>query len=134
MLDLLLDCAVYAGVEKGQGNFYQLSGKLTSNNAITTSSLICSGVPLTELQPMIAGKLNGTDEVHINAAKAPPERKGNSKSAIKSPSSITFVRNRMFYARAALNAKAKVRFGLRHIRRKYLLDSISKRTEIIRCP
>ncbi len=35
MLDLLLECAVYAGVENGQGNFYQLSGKLTSNNAIT---------------------------------------------------------------------------------------------------
>ena len=34
----------------------------------------------------------------------------------KSPGAITFVRNRMFYARGALNAKGKVTFGLRHIR------------------
>jgi len=34
----------------------------------------------------------------------------------RSPVAITFVRHRMFYARAALNAKAKVTFGLRHIR------------------
>ena len=34
----------------------------------------------------------------------------------KSPAAIIFVRNRMFYARAALNAKGKVTFGLRHIR------------------
>ncbi|KAL8655691.1 MAG: hypothetical protein Q9226_002939 [Calogaya cf. arnoldii] len=41
MLDLLIDCAVYAGVENGQGNFYQLSG-----------------VPLTELQPIPTNVLN----------------------------------------------------------------------------
>ena len=35
----------------------------------------------------------------------------------KGPSAIIFVRNRMFYARAALNAKGKVTFGLRHIRK-----------------
>ncbi|KAL8924369.1 MAG: hypothetical protein Q9172_002716 [Xanthocarpia lactea] len=57
---------------------------------------------------MAAGKPNGTDEVHISGAKAPAECTDNSKPAIKSLSSITFVRNRMFYARAALNAKAKV--------------------------
>lgn len=28
MLDLILNCAVYAGVESGKGNFYQLSGML----------------------------------------------------------------------------------------------------------
>ena len=38
---------------------------------------------------------------------------------LHSPSAITFVRSRMLYARAALNAKGKVRFGLRHIRRWY---------------
>ena len=32
-------------------------------------------------------------------------------------STITFVRSRMLYARAALNAKGGVRFGMRHIRR-----------------
>jgi hypothetical protein len=36
----------------------------------------------------------------------------------RKPSAITFVRSRMFYARAALNAKGGVRFGMRHIRKK----------------
>ncbi|KAL8811751.1 MAG: hypothetical protein Q9223_002113 [Gallowayella weberi] len=30
MLDLLLECAIYAGVENGKGNFYQLSGRIMS--------------------------------------------------------------------------------------------------------
>ncbi|KAI1208082.1 uncharacterized protein F4807DRAFT_164634 [Annulohypoxylon truncatum] len=35
--------------------------------------------------------------------------------AAKTPSEIVFVRNRMLYARAALNARGVVHFGLRHI-------------------
>ena len=35
----------------------------------------------------------------------------------KTPSEIVFVRNRMLYARAALNAHGVVHFGLRHIRK-----------------
>jgi telomerase reverse transcriptase len=35
---------------------------------------------------------------------------------IHTPANIIFVRNRMLYARAALNAQGGVRFGLRHIR------------------
>ena len=34
----------------------------------------------------------------------------------KRPAEISFVRSRMFYARAALNARGNVTFGLRHIR------------------
>ncbi|KAL8935567.1 MAG: hypothetical protein Q9211_004632 [Gyalolechia sp. 1 TL-2023] len=41
--------------------------------------------------------------------------KSRPTSVLRSPASIRFVRNRIFYARAALNAKGKVRFGLRHI-------------------
>lgn len=33
------------------------------------------------------------------------------------PSDISFVRNRMLYARAALSARGLVHFGLRHIRK-----------------
>lgn len=40
----------------------------------------------------------------------------NAPIGARQPSSITFVRNRMMHARAALNAKGEVRFGLRHIR------------------
>jgi hypothetical protein len=42
--------------------------------------------------------------------------KSKPRSVIHTPASITFVRNRMFYARAALNAQGRVKFGLRHIR------------------
>lgn len=34
-----------------------------------------------------------------------------------SPGAITFVRNRLLYARATLNAKGALRFGLRHNRK-----------------
>lgn len=39
------------------------------------------------------------------------------KSSIHNPSSIVFVRSRMLYSRAELNAQGGVRFGFRHIRR-----------------
>lgn len=35
----------------------------------------------------------------------------------RKPTDITFVRSRMLYARAALNARGNVQFGLRHIRK-----------------
>ena len=35
---------------------------------------------------------------------------------LKTPTSIKFVRNRMMYARSALNARGEVQLGLRHIR------------------
>jgi telomerase reverse transcriptase len=56
-----------------------------------------SGSPLHELQPMA-----------VAAAQTSVERR---------PAEITLARNRMLYARATLNAKGNVTFGLRHIRR-----------------
>ncbi|CAJ2501650.1 Uu.00g045030.m01.CDS01 [Anthostomella pinea] len=46
-----------------------------------------------------------------------PETTGDVQLAqdVKSPSELVFVRNRMLYARAALNARGLVHFGLRHI-------------------
>ena len=75
-----------------------------------------TGVPLTDLQPMAVSKATAMDAMKSSGLEAPPSRNGPSKHERKSPSAITFVRNRMFYARAVLNAKGKVRFGLRHIR------------------
>lgn len=40
---------------------------------------------------------------------------------VNTPARITFVRNRMLYARAAVNAKGTIKFGLRHIRMYSLL-------------
>ena len=47
-----------------------------------------------------------------------PRPTDKSKVSCHSPASISFVRSRMFYARAALNAKGRVTFGLRHIRER----------------
>lgn len=37
-------------------------------------------------------------------------------SNCRTPCKISFVRSRMFYAKAALNANGGIRFGMRHIR------------------
>jgi telomerase reverse transcriptase len=58
-----------------------------------------SGIPMPDLKLPIANS-------------APP----NQSAETKNPSAITFVRSRMMYAKAALNAKGGVRFGMRHIR------------------
>ncbi|KAL9002381.1 MAG: hypothetical protein Q9188_004680 [Gyalolechia gomerana] len=98
MLETILECAIYAPVESGKGNYYQLSG-----------------VPMTDLQPMAA--IKPSDAIRSSDVGQVQSDHGRSKAATiyRSPSAISFVRNRMFYARAALNAKGKVRFGLRHI-------------------
>ncbi|KAI9884054.1 MAG: hypothetical protein M1823_004168 [Watsoniomyces obsoletus] len=101
MLGLLVDHAIFIGIETGSGNYYQLSG-----------------TPLAELKPLaevtsqvkpnggLAGmKLDGSLEKNISKVE----------SDLHTPGSIVIVRNRMLYARAALNAKGQVRFGLRHI-------------------
>ncbi|TVY53989.1 Telomerase reverse transcriptase, partial [Lachnellula suecica] len=86
MIDLILDCGVFLEVGNGRGVYRQLSG-----------------IPLGELQTL---PLDGV------LAKTPVLR---SMPVKHTPSTITFVRSRLFYARAALNAKGSVRFGLRHI-------------------
>jgi hypothetical protein len=47
----------------------------------------------------------------------PLTREAALKGEDRKPSAIVFIRSRMFYARAALNAKGSVRFGMRHIRK-----------------
>ncbi|RYP70145.1 hypothetical protein DL771_005657 [Monosporascus sp. 5C6A] len=68
-------------------------------NAGTNNYCQISGKPLSETELLNAGKTQGS----------------TSESSVKSPSDIVFVRNRMLYARAALNARGLVHFGLRHI-------------------
>lgn len=90
MLDLLLDCAVFVAVKAGKGNFNQLSG-----------------IQISELDSLAAVALAGQRNALTGAKQKTVELR---------PSEITFVRNRMLYARAALNARGLVHFGLRHIR------------------
>lgn len=47
------------------------------------------------------------------------------KPLVHNPSSIVFVRSRMLYSRAELNAQGGVRFGLRHIRKFFADLSVS---------
>ncbi|KAL8370639.1 hypothetical protein RB595_000827 [Gaeumannomyces hyphopodioides] len=91
MIDLLLDYSVFVSVHAGSGNYYQLSGKSLNDLEPPTSS----SAPQATYQ-------NG-------------QGPGSSSSTEKSPAAIVFVRSRMLYSRAALNARGAVHFGLRHI-------------------
>jgi telomerase reverse transcriptase len=96
IIDMLLDCAIFLPVTGGIGNYIQLSG-----------------IPMSDLKPDEKQK----EQLLHNEANQPA--KGvplNQHGENRSPSAITFVRSRMLYAKAALNAKGGVRFGMRHIR------------------
>ncbi|KAL8361655.1 hypothetical protein RB601_007468 [Gaeumannomyces tritici] len=91
MIDLLLDHSVFVSVHAGSGNYYQLSGK-----------------SLNDLEPPAS---NSLPQANCQNGLGP----GSSSSTAKSPATIAFVRSRMLYSRAALNARGAVHFGLRHI-------------------
>ncbi|KAI9759142.1 MAG: hypothetical protein M1835_000450 [Candelina submexicana] len=103
MIDLLMDCGLFGPVEAGKANFCQLSG-----------------VPLSDM-PTLQNLPNKPSEASTPSLADKNVDLGGAlgglriSSALHRPMSITFVRNRMLYARAALNGKGDVRFGLRHI-------------------
>jgi telomerase reverse transcriptase len=94
MIDLLLDCSIFRQVRAGRGNYEQLSG-----------------IPVSELDYRTAQSAGATPT-------CAPDEKKNGVDAARGPAEITFVRSRMLYARAALNARGLVHFGLRHIRKQ----------------
>lgn len=120
MLDLILKSGIFIAVQSGRGNYYQLSGKchcrVCPNGGLFFMSI---GTPLTELQPRsVIGSFRKPQEPKPSANFQPLSNPASIlRKALKSSAAIIFVRNRMFYARAALNAKGKVQFGFRHIRR-----------------
>lgn len=98
IIDMLNDCALFSPVTEnnGNGNFVQLSG-----------------IPICDLKPLHAlSNAPSLAPTHVLPAKIPTRL----VSEDRKPNAITFVRNRMLYARAAVNAKGGVRFGMRHIR------------------
>ncbi|KAF2810104.1 uncharacterized protein BDZ99DRAFT_304375 [Mytilinidion resinicola] len=108
MIDLLLDCGIFRPLQGQNGNYVQISG-----------------FPVSELKPNRASKTGP----HTIAAKDPkllPIRGPLPKLEARTPASIKFVRSRMLYARAALNAKGGVRFGMRHI---HVLNRFSDRND-----
>lgn len=96
IMDMLLGCSIFIPVDAHSGNYYQLSG------------VPASEIKSDELQKSNTAKVNADQEAVNELSRIQSER--------KTPGAITFVRNRMLYAKPALNAKGGVRFGLRHIR------------------
>ncbi|WQF78234.1 hypothetical protein CDEST_03248 [Colletotrichum destructivum] len=91
MIDLLIDTAVFLPVKAGIGNLHQLSG-----------------IPILESSVSVGTNQSKTD--HSKGQSKPVDAVHE-----RLPSEITFVRNRMLYARAALTTKGTVHHGLRHI-------------------
>lgn len=80
---------------------------------------------MTDLLPSASPKpvaLPGVHKQQRVPSRSLPTQAGNLPK--NSLATISFVRNRMFYARAALNAKGKVTFGLRHIRKRIRIHSV----------
>jgi hypothetical protein len=96
MMDILLECSIFLPIETSIGNYYQLSG-----------------FPVSELR---LDQLQKTNTAKIEVDPEAPSKGLHLRSENRTPGAITFVRSRMLYAKAALNAKGGVRFGLRHIR------------------
>lgn len=69
-----------------------------------------TGEPLSELE-LDPQQGRGQRHDHEESTKQARET-----SALQKPNSIVFFRRRMLYARAALNAQGRVRFGLKHTR------------------
>lgn len=97
MIDLILDCGIFLPVVNIHGTFHQLSGYPLGDIQI---------LPQSSTQPLA---LRATKPKVISSVKV------KTSEVLRTPASITFVRNRMMYARAALNKQGGVRFGLRHI-------------------
>lgn len=100
MLDLILNCSIFVKTDNGKGNLYQISG-----------------VPLTEMPTLSStdsGKRPMGKLVQTMEKPLPVEEKHQGIQK-RTAATIQFVRSRMLYARAALNAKGRVTFGLRHI-------------------
>ncbi|KAL0781131.1 hypothetical protein CaCOL14_002466 [Colletotrichum acutatum] len=90
MIDLLIDTAIFLPVRAGLGNMYQLSG-----------------IPMSETG--VAANQDIKKQTKGDATAPPPIPQE------RLPSEISFIRNRMLYARAALTAKGTVQYGMRHI-------------------
>ena len=85
--------------------------------------LTVTGIPISEIRPPTTGKVEQKhkksdlkDEKSEPTSNETKNGKTDPTQLPRKPAQITFIRSRMMYARAALNAKGGVRFGLRHIR------------------
>jgi telomerase reverse transcriptase len=70
-----------------------------------------TGFPIARLKPL--ADVQGPAAIMKPTVDASSQVGGGDRT----PGHINFVRSRLLYARAALNAKGRVRFGLPHVRR-----------------
>lgn len=92
MMDMLTDCSIFLPVDERSANYYQLSGP-----------------PMFDLQPITAAN---TAIAQAHSTSRPTGTSLEERTLCQ----VAFVRSRMFYAKAALNAKGGIKFGMRHIR------------------
>lgn len=83
--------------------------------------MLSKGTPLADLKPLNQpSRKEAVELLPLIRGKADlrgPDHSDDTRRPIRGPGSIMLVRSRMLYARAALNAKGNVQFGLRHIRK-----------------
>ncbi|PQE12601.1 Telomerase reverse transcriptase protein [Rutstroemia sp. NJR-2017a BBW] len=94
MVDLILDCGIFLPIENASGSYHQLSGQ-----------------PLSELRTLSVAETPGKANPACRREKDSEGQITQSRTA----SEIIFVRNRMLYGKAALNARGEVKSGLLHI-------------------
>ena len=76
------------------------------------------GTPLNELRIQTTrDTVDHSSAAQVSRTAQPSRTRNTLCKSTRSPAAIYIVRNRMFFARAALNAKGKITFGLRHIRK-----------------
>jgi telomerase reverse transcriptase len=114
MLDLLVDSAIFVPVESGIGNYHQLCGESARCNIPKrTSNDYSKGIPISELEP---GEL-WQSKTKLHPYPLPSGLIKVGKEYSRQPAEIAFIRNRMMYARPALNSSGSVLPGFRHIRK-----------------
>lgn len=128
LCDLFLDCGIFVHLDQGKDNLLQVCGAPASDLPLipVKSEVVPTTVEQTpkdgDLEPGLdvsatTKKVNGKGIAPIEGRRV--ERPRNSIIAssgqVKTPGAITFVRNRILYARPSFNDKGGIRFGMKHV-------------------
>ena len=114
-VSLFVNHAVFAPVEGTPKSYYQTCG-MSIRSCVPAITLILKGMPVSDLTPLV-------DQPRVEHSVKSVARPSQPSFERKN-SSITFVRSRMLYARAGMNAKRETSLGLKHMRE---IDSTTKR-------
>ena len=146
---LLLDCGIFVRMDEGKDNLQQICGipicELPSRKPSADQSSHDRKGKSYDIRvrdgPSLAGsKAKDLEKVGCQREKSCLEKNRSNKheavpSYPKTPGSITFVRNRILYARASSNAKGGIRFGMKHVHvlnRYHLLEDQTQTVHIMK--